>query len=421
MSRPAQVLSRMDTATRKSVDLQRRFANAKPGSVLIVVLALLMLMALLGTAYITTSRTDRYSAQQNSFNTEVDLLLEAVVRVVQDKIATAPGNPTDTATGANYSIATSVDKTDFLAERLPVILDSLVSNGNNAPLSGTNTPGWAFVSAPTMGTTFESPYVDPAAPNGWTQNYSLRQNLVPDSIAVTVNGQTTQYPALRDPTTGFKFLAASASGDGMADGGLWRIPIGEVNGITYYAAVRVIDDNSAVNASIAYKPNDANDLAAYNNDLYGNFFPTNIDLLGLLRAGGGQTPAQQMTALNTFRWNGTTCSLNMMYDPSPAMGQTLPATWVFISPYDAMWQQLGRRLGNPGLNGDAATRFQSFAPDGCRGAGSPLLSSQWRRERLDARDHALRHRRQQCPQHSLRSFPERSMVFRQLQLHRRRR
>ena len=47
--------------TRLLQRLQRRWRAARPGSVLILVIALLVLMALMGTAYISTTRIDRSS------------------------------------------------------------------------------------------------------------------------------------------------------------------------------------------------------------------------------------------------------------------------------------------------------------------------------------------------------------------------
>ena len=38
--------------------------------------------------------------------------------------------------------------------------------------------------------------------------------------------------ALKDPNSGVTYLAASAAGDGIADSGLFRLPCGEINGIT---------------------------------------------------------------------------------------------------------------------------------------------------------------------------------------------
>jgi hypothetical protein len=302
--------------------LQRRFNTARPGSVLILVVALLVLLALMGTAYISTSHVDRYSSQQNSFNTEVDLLLQAVVNIEQSKILTAPGAPTNTPTlPTDATIWTSPTDSTWFGPRVPV---ALPTNGS---------PGWSSITAPPLGGSFESPVLG-------TQ-YSTLTDLVPTSISVTSStGSTTTYPAFGT------YLAASASGDGIADAGLWRLPIGQVNGITYYAAVRVLDNGSAINASIAYQPNSPTA------SLPGDFFPTNIDLNGLLHS-GSVSASQQMAALNAYRWGpgNSGASLTPIYDQASAIGVTpVPMSYTFVSPFEAMWSQLGRRLDNPGIN-----------------------------------------------------------------------
>src|SRR3954447_20858634 len=64
--------------------IRRRLRRKRFGSVLILVVALLVLMALIGTAFISTARTDRYAAADNSYNTQIDLLVEGIVAVSQD-------------------------------------------------------------------------------------------------------------------------------------------------------------------------------------------------------------------------------------------------------------------------------------------------------------------------------------------------
>src|SRR5262245_16334422 len=67
--------------------LERRFRAARPGSVLILVVALLVLMALIGTAYIATARSDRYASAQHIRNNQIDLLADGVVNMVMGVIA----------------------------------------------------------------------------------------------------------------------------------------------------------------------------------------------------------------------------------------------------------------------------------------------------------------------------------------------
>ncbi len=64
--------------------LNRRLS--RPGSVLILCVALLVLLALIGTAMISTSRLDRYTAVQHTTNTQVDLLVEGVKKMAEGTI-----------------------------------------------------------------------------------------------------------------------------------------------------------------------------------------------------------------------------------------------------------------------------------------------------------------------------------------------
>ncbi len=306
--------------------LEARFRQARPGSVLIVVVALLVLMALMGTAYITSARVDRYSAQQNSFNTEIDLLLQAVVQMEQDLIRTASNAPSSAPVGPTYHHWNSPSDENWWGSRVPVLMAS-------------NQPGWRFIAVSPTGVPFESPY----SLNGQPVTYTTRENLAATSIPVTVNGQIVQYPAFFDASSGQTYLAASASGDGIVDAGLWRIPIGELNGITYYAAVRVLDNNSALDASIAES---RNAVAA---SLPGDFFPANVDLQSLLVGGAGE-----LAQLDQYRFNAAAASLLPLSDSGA------PMPFQFLSVYDAMWHQLGRRYQNPGWNVPGA-RYQSLS------------------------------------------------------------
>src|SRR5690242_15401077 len=64
----------------------RRLRRARPGSVLIMVVSLLALLALMGTAWIAATREDRIASQQHIANTQLDLLVEAVTNMVEGTI-----------------------------------------------------------------------------------------------------------------------------------------------------------------------------------------------------------------------------------------------------------------------------------------------------------------------------------------------
>src|SRR4051812_44405325 len=84
MSSPVRPVARI--LARTQARFRNRFRNARPGSVLILVVALLVLMALIGTAALTTNAIDRYGAQQNNVNTQIDLLVEGVKNMTKSVI-----------------------------------------------------------------------------------------------------------------------------------------------------------------------------------------------------------------------------------------------------------------------------------------------------------------------------------------------
>jgi hypothetical protein len=345
---------------------ERRLRRARPGSVLILVVALLVLLALLGTAYINTAQSDRYSAAQNSFNTEIELLLQGVEEMtrtaaVDAVFSSSTGTPTtytfhlDTATtqpSTQYAITDYPNNkpSTFIGDRYP----SLVTPAASA--SATNFPYWNFISALPSNATFESPYVNssnsPPTPPGVSGagTYVNRTQMAPTSVQWQVTDSsgthTVTYPALQfqitsqGNTTTYLALAGDADGDGIADCALFRLPIGQLNGVTYYGGVRVVDNCAAINAAIAIGPQwQSSSLGLSPSALPGSFFPTNIDLNDLLVSG------DQLTGFNTnARFNSQMAPTLMPYDDYG----NLRNDFNFGSSYEAFWMQVGRRLANPG-------------------------------------------------------------------------
>src|SRR5215217_6370954 len=109
------------TAIRRLLDrLDRRLKKSRPASVLILVVALLVLMALIGTAFITTTGTDRYSAAQHAVNTEIDMLVEGVVEMSEGAILkdVLAGQQFRTST-LGYEPVDHPARDPWLASRLP--------------------------------------------------------------------------------------------------------------------------------------------------------------------------------------------------------------------------------------------------------------------------------------------------------------
>jgi DNA uptake protein ComE-like DNA-binding protein len=427
----------------KKQNKKRRPVRNRPGSVLILVIALLVLLALIGTAFLSTTQTERYSAQQHSVNTEADLLLQGLIDATNSAISAPlfvsngsgtqyrpPGQEMPTYKGAaaqaiptnNYNNYDSTGSDLFLASRWP---DNTVNTGTG---NGSGLPFWDSISYSLFpdasgSYAFDSPFGNSipfylAANKSQVQAYPtsvmINSQLYPAMLyyipasnypAGTLASGTT-YPAhygvvLQEATGPVPYpnipngdglyltpngptvgpapailmsgsyntslqqdvcLAASASGDGIADSGLTKMPVGQINNITYYYALRCIDNNSAINASCAWTvANDPTNGAPLAN--YG-FFPGNVGLLELLSPQspnlGGPTAAQEMAALNTYRFGGafqpatgTTSSVPPTFSLTPLadIGQlppNPPLNFTWYSFNDALYNQLTRRPGNPG-------------------------------------------------------------------------
>jgi hypothetical protein len=391
--------------------VERRLRLSRPGSVLILCVALLVLLALIGTAMISTSRLDRYTAVQHTTNTQVDLLVEGVKKMAEGAIVgdlfdngTTPAgyrapllNPVSTAspTYDNWDMPTvtaapltTPPQNDlFLASRYPDRLNLFspyAAGPNNTPTSASNPILWRAISAPltTLQGTSNSVFEDPST----KLFYTARTEMCPGSISVG----GTIYPALTQVDTGTTCLAADADGDGIADSGLFPLPVGTINGVTYFAAVRIVDNNSAINANTALSRNyefsstyTTTNTSVASADIFDplgtgaggvhGYYRTNVGLMELLQSyntSGYTNLSPEMRALNEYRWGNTTqASLNPGTPDLVVVGnssQTFNSyTFTYLNQCDAMENGLSRRLDNPDknpLSGGGSTLFAKL-PD----------------------------------------------------------
>jgi hypothetical protein len=404
------------------------------GSVLILVIALLVLLALIGTAFLSTTQTERYASDQNSINTEADLLITGLQDVATSNISTAlfangqyrppkqemPTWTNDTTAVASTSVSAPSPGTYFnynspLADLF--MGDRLPSNGAVPPASLPQTsfvPYWNSISWPMFpdgsgNYFFDSPFATSAALNlaqnkpnvqAYPMSVTLNGQLYPAMaffIPLTLTGNSTykvtvqtstgpqtytsqsQYQGVYITPNGFAAgsspgylfsnnqaipsqyanFAASTSGDGIADAGMFKLPVGPINGVTYYGSWRVIDNNSAVNVSTAWTAtadpmvgvvSDAQIVQNATNRVYG-FFRSNIGLREMLQN------TSEMDALNAYRFNGLLPgsgglpSINnqpMQDETSTTVTARTDFSW--MNSGDAVEHQLISRWANPGYN-----------------------------------------------------------------------
>ena len=107
----------------------RPIGRSRRGSILILVVALVVLLALIGTAYLSSTQTDRYTSAQNTINTEADLQMQGLVAAVDGSVTgSLDGN---TTTGTAYRPP---------SQDMPTYDGTYDANGN---LLTTKTPGAA--------------------------------------------------------------------------------------------------------------------------------------------------------------------------------------------------------------------------------------------------------------------------------------
>lgn len=361
---------------------QRRFIRSRSGSVLILVVALLVLMALIGTAFMTMAQFDRASSVQHSFNTEIDLLLDGMINLTKATVSSdlyvnnqyrsaSPKYNVNTLSlplTYNYWNATGFD---MASAALPAAQTTRAGNvwlASRIPEAGWPAPSptvtgwstaapasafWRFISGPLNGSSqFDSPYWPSNGGGGYAaQNYSVRNAMMPAATTTgLIDGQTWPAWAMGSGWV----MAADTDGDGIADSGLFKLLT--LDGVTYYAAVRIVDNAAAINANTAWTFNPTAD-ASTPPVLPGDFFPSNIDLADLL------VSPDTITPLNVYRFNsGSGVPVNTpQNDPPP--GSTTPAQrtdYTFATQYEAAWMQLGRRLGNPGWAA-SGQQYQTFS------------------------------------------------------------
>jgi hypothetical protein len=428
----------------------RWFRKAPSGSVLILVVALIVILALLGTAFVATARLDRYTAGAGA-STVINDQLNSLQNEICNDIANGLIDQNNTNPNTNYrpvandpAIPAAVAPTPtyghfdsnrwypgstlppvapadpnewdtWLADRLPT---TYTDSGGNINIT------WRTITRLPSRVTSTSNLITPTGTtaviyNPWGYYPPLpaivpvplppTMSLIPTAIAMTYPRSTSENPpntpkvypafipisvaaATGTATYGTPFLAADADGDGIADSVLFPLNVtsSSSNGtITYFAAVRIVDNNSAVNLNTAWSrfsdfkaptaPANTNTPGSIANpspltfaDALGNpsasttwigfagagaanlgWLPSHVGLLEMLDPNESQLQYQEMARLNSIRFGTSSGGISSsVYDDGAA--PVARTDYQFLTLGDALWNQLGRRIQNPGYNGIAA-------------------------------------------------------------------
>ncbi|MGE5609322.1 MAG: hypothetical protein ACM359_08715 [Bacillota bacterium] len=388
------------------------FWTSKPrrGSVLVIVVAVLTMIALIGTAYIATARLDRYNAQNSVANAEKESSRDAYIaqaeKLVKDVIARDIDNP-----------VTGPRTCSWLADRLPQSLDPdtpyhIKSNPATwrfitgklhpdleddryfppmwPPVNAPNNVNWAYEVATLLkagnGTSGDGANRFIARPNwvtlSYPNNYPVEayRNKVrtyPGFQFVSPDISHTYVPNNGNP---YIYLAADADGDGIADSVLYRLSSGPVQGVTYYMGARIIDNSSAININTArtrgdasYNPTTGNPFDPTTQGLR-TFFPSSIGLRELFMAekdfGPRPNAGYELWAIDDYRfgfvdqwtkgsdtkWDQWIPSVEPIAERRMGPGPLDVEVYSRLTDYayttlgEALSMQLARRMEHPGLN-----------------------------------------------------------------------
>jgi len=343
------------------------------GSVLIMVVVMLALLALMGVAYVQMARTDRL-AMADVDDSNIEVVVNATISYLSQvvlkhdiidettgngellKIDSASGDEdydyfwTDTGftkpnnvfvpfEGDTGSAARGGQFDDtWLAETMP----DTYSSGDPTWAQISDINGY-FLRIPdgTANDTFKQPKVDVMTHSG---QQTRNMNVARSYLASEVNSNET-------------FLGVDADGDGIEDSRWTYAPIATIGDTSYVMAVRIIDNSSLLNLNVATALTSDGLLAGGNFGTGVNrprgIYPTSIDLTRLLQLtgeGDWKTEAGKILSYRgvyddsnfatPFNGNSETIDLGSFpvsggyhgYDDSPPLG-IVGHWWINVSMY----------------------------------------------------------------------------------------
>jgi len=269
--------------------------GANGGSALIMVIAVLVLMAMLGSAYIQIARVDR-AAMSGSGKKHIDEVAAAVVSQIQDVLLKDLVDDGGLFFNPNTGVAGGGDESYDYPWTSNNNWQVTLLNGNPATARGgelddswlaTTVPDFSVASQPVWAhiTNLNGIYVRIPKEGGGGPVRPV-ENVV-DASGFEQNDTGLEIIAqLGASSSGnFEDLGVDADGDGVEDSRWTWAPIRQIGGTMYVMGVRIVDNSSLLNVNTATAMTD-DGVVNWGTEPPRGYFPTGVDLTRLLKLEG---------------------------------------------------------------------------------------------------------------------------------------
>ncbi len=341
---------------------------------LLTVVSLLML-SMIGMAYLQVSRLDRVTAAQISTN-NIDIVAAAVSAYIGETLVNDLVDPQ----GNFFNEANGIESYDYPWTNPEVNFSVLKADGSTAiAQGGLLDDSWLASTEPDFsGSEPKWPHLTNL--NGIFLELPRSDKNKKQPKERVLKGSNPQKTDTNVPITGNKSLTESSSkyeapgvdadGDGIVDSRWTWATIRQISGISYIMAVRIVDNSAMLNANVALSQvsaADTFDTSTQGTDAPRWSYPTELDLGNFVfKSGGTATELQQFlkyrlgtttTPPLPLPWTGAVDSRAFFWLAGPSLfGNFNSANLGFTTNYRklSIVDELELRYKN-GLNNDRAT------------------------------------------------------------------
>jgi len=338
---------------------QTKSRSRQRGSIMLLVIVSLVLMALLGTAYIQVARMDRVATAEITGN-NIEIVAKATVAyigtVLRKDIVDSGNNFLNASQGdenydkdwTNISVTGTTELFDREGDSLGFPkggqLDDTWLASTIPDFSGTD-PVWPHM------TNLNAHYLRIRSDESWPDEYAVNMDDYLDSDTdVVISSSTVDSLSSTKPAGNTEVLGVDADADGFLDSRWTWAPIQQISGVWYVMAVRIIDNSSLLNINVATSlTSDGSTYLTGSNGPRG-YYPTELDLSRLLSRydssnwNTGSLHVNEMT--NWFSKRGLSTNNATPFDTTGINLSTFPTSgYVSKTGRVGAWMDVVRRYG----------------------------------------------------------------------------